>query len=112
MGPSEESASKLVDLFEGIMTPLIPEDSLIARTRRQLEERHPGTPIEWAIKYAVSNTDAVMKRVGKGPLHPFMRRAVLGSQLEGSEKYLRSISEFLRLENPIDTETDDGVRLE
>lgn len=85
------------------LAPLLPEEVLIEEARRRLSERHPNAPIEWAIKYARSNTDRATKGIG-GPLKPFIRRAVLNSQLEDSENYLTSISQFLELENPVDTE--------
>lgn len=91
------------EAVRNFLAPLVPEDLLIEEARRRLLERHPNAPVEWAIKYAKSNTDRATKGIG-GPLKPFIRRAVLSSQLEGSEDYLVSISQFLKLENPVDIE--------
>lgn len=91
------------EFMESLLVPLIPESVLEDSARQRLKERRPEAPVEWAINYARSNTDRVTKGIG-GPLRTLVRRIVLKQQLDESETYLASMSDFLQLENPIDKE--------
>lgn len=92
-----------LDSVEDFLAPLIPESVLEDSARQRLKEKHPEAPVEWAINYARSNTDRATKGIG-GPLRTLVRRTVLKQQLDESETYLTSMSDFLQLESPIDKE--------
>lgn len=94
---------EFLDSVEGFLAPLIPEQVLEDTARQRLREKHPEAPVEWAINYARSNTDRVTKGI-EGPLRSLVRRTVLKQQLNESETYLTSMSDFLQLESPIDKE--------
>ena len=90
-----------IEVLDNLLLPFLSEDRLVETGRKKLEESHPNGPIDWAIRYAKSNTDRITKDI-QGPLRPLIRKAVLQSQLVTADTYLGSMTEFLELENPID----------
>lgn len=89
------------EVLDTLLLPLVPEDRLIEDARERLKQSHPNGPVDWAIRYAQSNTNRVTKNI-PGPLGSLVRKAVLREQLKSSETYLASMTEFLELENPKD----------
>ena len=111
MGPSEKAAARMFEILDALVAPLLPENYIIEQARARLQGENPTAPTELGIRYAVAQTDSLMRDI-KGPLAPLTRRILLEGQLSGrARRYLMGLTKFYQLgeqENLHEMDIDTG----